>query len=449
MKRSNGWFADLTGCWPSPAGVSRMAGFSLIELMIALVLGLLLSIGLVTLFGATSKTNRVQDSMARIQENGRYALTRISDDLRMMSAQYCNNSGGRPVMTANGQQIPARAPSLFVQNFNFPDAATTPTSLSTTATVSLSPRYFMQGYECGTSGCAPNTVPTALPGTGTTAGKRVPGSDVLTVRYQRGNGWAVSGCSASNAALTAEVGAGDASTTPPVPADPPLNFGAGDIALVSDCINPQIFKVSVSGTTLTPSNLTTGASPGCPADIGSTDVRVFNLSKDFMTITYYLKLKADTSPGATAGRLIPVLMRRESSGAAGATINEQELVEGVERLDFLYGVEDNNGAVRYLKADKVTSGTNCPPLPVGLTAAEAGCMWRGVKSVEVHLLLNSINDIRDLSNPDMAYRYSDGSTATTDPAPPSGTTMPITGLASGRMMRREFNALISARNYTP
>jgi len=62
-------------------------GFTLIELMVALTLGLLLSIGIVTLFGATSKTNKVQDSLARLQENGRYAMTRMNADLRMLGAQ--------------------------------------------------------------------------------------------------------------------------------------------------------------------------------------------------------------------------------------------------------------------------------------------------------------------------------------------------------------------------
>ena len=68
------------------------AGFSLIELMVAMTLGILLSIGIVTLFGATSKTNKVQDALARLQENGRYALTRITNDLHASAGQYCQSS---------------------------------------------------------------------------------------------------------------------------------------------------------------------------------------------------------------------------------------------------------------------------------------------------------------------------------------------------------------------
>lgn len=431
-------------------GSRRQLGFTLIELMVALLLGVLLSIALMTLFNATSKANRVQDALARIQENGRYALTRISEDLRMASGQYCNNSGGKTSSTSNGQQIAVRALSLFVKNFNFPDAATSPQYLSTNTTAWLSPRYFMQGYECSSSGCTPNTVPSGLPAAAVAAGKRVPGADILTVRYQSGTGWPVSGCDSTTAAITLERSPGDASTTPPIPADPELNFGAGDIALVSDCANSQVYNVAVSGNTLTPDSLTSGSPPVCPANISTSDVRAFNMSKDFVTVTYYLKLKTDPSSDAPAGRLIPVLVRRESAGAAGAAIDEQELVEGVERLDFLYGIEDNDGALRYLTADQVTSGVgaSCAVLPEGLTASEEGCMWRGIRSVEVHMLLNSINEIGNLAGPDMAYRYGDGIAAAGNPAPPAADTMPVTGIKSGHMMRREFVTLVSARNHT-
>ena len=62
---------------------SASRGFSLIELMVAMALGLVLSIGVVSLFGSTSMSNKVQNSLARLQENGRYAVARMESDLRM------------------------------------------------------------------------------------------------------------------------------------------------------------------------------------------------------------------------------------------------------------------------------------------------------------------------------------------------------------------------------
>lgn len=70
-------------------------GFSLIELMIALTIGLLLSGGIIFLFSSTSRVSSSQEAVARLQENGRYAMSMILDDLRMARGQYCSNTGGK------------------------------------------------------------------------------------------------------------------------------------------------------------------------------------------------------------------------------------------------------------------------------------------------------------------------------------------------------------------
>ncbi|MQM39532.1 hypothetical protein KBTX_03561 [wastewater metagenome] len=61
----------------------RQQGLTLIELMIALVLGLMLSAGAVQLFIANKQSYRLQDALARVQENGRFAVHRLSRDIRM------------------------------------------------------------------------------------------------------------------------------------------------------------------------------------------------------------------------------------------------------------------------------------------------------------------------------------------------------------------------------
>ena len=57
-------------------------GFSLIELMVALTLGLLLTAGLVQLFTSTKITFNTNDALARVQENGRFALETLKRQLR-------------------------------------------------------------------------------------------------------------------------------------------------------------------------------------------------------------------------------------------------------------------------------------------------------------------------------------------------------------------------------
>jgi type IV pilus assembly protein PilW len=61
----------------------RAAGLTLIELMVALAIGSLLMIGAVTVFVQSRATFRVSDSVARLQENGRYVLDRLEPDVRM------------------------------------------------------------------------------------------------------------------------------------------------------------------------------------------------------------------------------------------------------------------------------------------------------------------------------------------------------------------------------
>ena len=102
-----------------------IVGFTLIELMVAMVLGLLVSIGLVSLFGTTSNASRVQNALALIQENGRFAVTRMNSDLRMGSAPFCSGSSGPATLTtSNGALDQAIATSVYIASgtLTFPDS---------------------------------------------------------------------------------------------------------------------------------------------------------------------------------------------------------------------------------------------------------------------------------------------------------------------------------------
>src|SRR6478735_2825699 len=75
-------------------GPAAQRGLSLLELMVAMLLGLLVTAGIVALFSATNQTNKVQAAMSRIQENGRFAMARIEADLRMAGVLFRQTSGG-------------------------------------------------------------------------------------------------------------------------------------------------------------------------------------------------------------------------------------------------------------------------------------------------------------------------------------------------------------------
>jgi len=58
-------------------------GFGLVELMIALFLGLLVSSAALELFMTHRKVYNLQQTIASVQERGRYAIAFLSDDLKM------------------------------------------------------------------------------------------------------------------------------------------------------------------------------------------------------------------------------------------------------------------------------------------------------------------------------------------------------------------------------
>jgi type IV pilus assembly protein PilW len=70
----------------------KQTGFSLVELMIAMTLGLV-TIGAVGwVYLGTSQTYRSQDALARLQEGARYAFEVIGNDVRMTGANACYSS---------------------------------------------------------------------------------------------------------------------------------------------------------------------------------------------------------------------------------------------------------------------------------------------------------------------------------------------------------------------
>lgn len=66
-----------------PAPWRRMAGLSLVELMIGIALGLIILAAIVVVFANTSRARNEIERSARQIENGRYAVDILTDDLRL------------------------------------------------------------------------------------------------------------------------------------------------------------------------------------------------------------------------------------------------------------------------------------------------------------------------------------------------------------------------------
>jgi len=94
----------------------QQLGLTLVELMIAMVIGLVLVGGVIQIFAANNQTYRVTENMSRVQENGRFALDNLGRIIRLAGfkgdtetspgAEYVTNTTASPSVTfTNGQTV--------------------------------------------------------------------------------------------------------------------------------------------------------------------------------------------------------------------------------------------------------------------------------------------------------------------------------------------------------
>ncbi|MBX3692090.1 PilW family protein [Dokdonella sp.] len=427
--------------------VRRTVGFTLIELMVAVTLGLLLTLGILQLFDGTSRTNKLQNGLARLQENGRYAVTRIEADLRMLGGQRCSNFAGNAITDgAGGNSIwSARAPISYVTSLSVPDMVA---PLTGATPYRVDPSVFVRGYECGGGGCSNIPALGSYAAEGLAAGRRVPNSDVLTIRYQAGTGWPVrvGGCSAAGDFIADGdvINLVNQTGNDPAPATTPSAI------LVSSCAGSAILPVSAmtgaapsqpSAFTIGPAgSLFANAAPsGLCQGNATTDVRAFSMD-DFVTVSYFLVYRQNSDPDAGVRSLVPTLVRRVNGGPA------QDLVQGVDQLDFVFGALTADGSLRFLTANQVDAepGSNCTPPGDGV-ANGPGCLWRDIRTVEAHLLVNSGDQVFGLDDISRSFRYQ----GTTTAVAADGSTLLPSGQVAGSMLRREFIAQTMIRNRNP
>jgi type IV pilus assembly protein PilW len=403
--------------------------------------------------------------MAALQEEGRFAIHSLRADLGTANGTYCSNSGGNAMDTAatggSGLYLDSlRSPTVYAKTaIAFAD--NTVALPAPTQAYSLPSSVFMRGYECTTTICNPSetTLAPGVPAMGTAVGSRVKGADVLTIRYLKPDaGWAVVPTGNPGTTLDATNGTVIQINLVKRASEPAVNTFTGTLAMLADCSNAQVFAVSGAGSgTLTP----TGANYAQPLDISKGAApRVFDFTNDFQTVTYYLKVVcADgSSPCAhTTGALVRRVNGSETVTGAG------ELVRGVERLDFRYGIIDANGNTQFLTADQVDTRNGgaipCPPgNPANLMLdpdgssppQEKGCLWRAVQTIEVHILMDGQTPLYTLTPNEMAYIYTPDSASATPLPPASHAIQPNADQGfPNPLLRREFTTLVALRNFNP
>jgi type IV pilus assembly protein PilW len=85
-------------------------GFGLIEVMVALVLGLVVTLGIIQIFSASRGTYQSQNASARMQEDARFVLSKLMQEIRMTGMYGCLS------LTATTPVAPAITPPTDLNN---------------------------------------------------------------------------------------------------------------------------------------------------------------------------------------------------------------------------------------------------------------------------------------------------------------------------------------------
>ncbi|WP_088917713.1 PilW family protein [Granulosicoccus antarcticus] len=180
--------------------IHAQQGLSLIEIMIAMVVGLLLVGGMITVFAGSKRSAELNKTMAMIQENGRFALSSMVSDVRLAGFQGCTDS-----------RIKARIRATLA-----------PTSDFSLSNISSS----LINADGSWAPAAPlNFVPP------TTAGSPLPGTYALSVQF--------------GSPETRQIQAmANVSTDVVIAGSDPAIVTTGDLALISNCQVADIFMVT-------------------------------------------------------------------------------------------------------------------------------------------------------------------------------------------------------------
>lgn len=279
-------------------------GLTLIELMIALLLGILLLLSITTMFITNSRVYREQESMSRLQENARFALETMIWDIRMAGYTGCADDISEVVNHVNGGDT---ATSIF----NFSNAAEGSESKS-------------NWYPSGSTDQIINDGIADI----------IPGTDAISVSY-------LDPLSISIAEPMPQVSAELKVTSVG-------NLVEGDIIAVSDCDSADIMEVTAVQTSSL--HLQHNAGGGSPAPGNATQPLQKKYDSDAQIVSFVSR-RYFIATGAYGG---PSLFRTHN----GTT--PQELIEGVEQMQLLYG-EDTDGdkiADTYVDAPNVGNWGN-------------------------------------------------------------------------------------------
>ena len=313
----------------------KQNGFSLIELMIAMVIGLVLMSGIVSVFASSRKSFDMTQEISSVQESARFAMDALNEDIRLAGFQGCAMSSG-----ISGNAAVIQALNAPVSNYYF--TATRGAEISGTTWSPPAPA------ELANLDPAP-----------------VSDSDVLMLQYA--------------SPVTSQLATAMSSPSDEIElVNNATGLETGDLAIISNCAAADLFRVSgISGDISGGSSIKVMHAPGANSSDSlsaqydpATDLtRVMK----FNYITYYV---GDTGRINTAGESIYSLYAYDID-ALHENQDPTEIIEGVENMQVLFGIRMNNNTVRYIDADHADFDASL------------------VQSIQVGLLMYSIENAAD------------------------------------------------------
>lgn len=326
--------------------LGRQSGLSLVELMVAIALGLILTLGVIQIYLSGSATYRQTQGLAHAQESTRFVSAILTPEIRSAGTFGCLALMNRPLNQVvdnrlnGGLTVPVDLP---VQGWEY--TGTGPGDTFTLASTISTP-----AAGNWTSGPGGANLPASL------AGSVITNSDVIitnsmaslsvpvnTTNPQNGNSINLTGASGVAANRVMLATSGDCS--------------AGELFQKSN--NENASSITMAGGNISPGN----------------NSNQFNLDYDGQTRIYQFTAMAYYIGQGTNGE--PALFRRLMTPLSPP----QELVSGVETLQILYGVTTGgpNVADDYLPADEVTN-------------------WARVVSIRFATMTRSQNEVLDQEN---------------------------------------------------
>jgi type IV pilus assembly protein PilW len=347
------WKLNVNMMRKTKVNINKSSGLSLIELLVSMVLGLTLATGVVQIYAGSNTTERDREARQRIQENGRFSLNFLSQQVRMAGYLGCLGLEGVSV-----NNILSAAPATFQPQYGIQGWEATGTAPGTINNSANNVAVVATNTAEWTNGEAGHVIPTF---------NAVPNSDIVRI-------WGAAGSPGMVSLVTEGTGV----VTPSFVAENDVGIAVDDFVLLSDCEQADFAQACVvapigAGTTST-ILLSTTCSPGNVASSrissragpGIPPAEVVRLQGTI----FYVGKRGDTATNVSS------LFRRELSATGTAGVAE-ELIEGVESMQILYGInvdlDIRNTVDAYIPANLVTG-------------------FSKVISVRISLLMQSVED---------------------------------------------------------